>query len=89
MDESAEAVSLGAPADEAVAQREGRALIARALGAIDLDRRAVFILHEIDERPMSEIAESMGIPLHTAYSRLRVAREEFEDAVRRIQRGMR
>jgi RNA polymerase sigma-70 factor (ECF subfamily) len=89
MDETAEGISLGAPADEAVARREGRALIARALEAVELDRRAVFILHEIDERPMAEIAESMGIPLHTAYSRLRVAREEFESSVRRIQRGLR
>jgi RNA polymerase sigma-70 factor, ECF subfamily len=87
--EHAEAVSLGAPADEAIATREARTLISRALESVDLDRRAVFILRELEEQPMAEIAEALSIPLHTAYSRLRVAREEFEAAVRRLQRGLR
>ena len=34
---------------------------------------------------MSDIAANLGIPLFTAYSRLRVAREEFRAAVQRIQ----
>jgi RNA polymerase sigma-70 factor (ECF subfamily) len=38
---------------------------------------------------MKEIAEALGIPLHTAYSRLRVAREELAAAIRRdrLKRG--
>jgi RNA polymerase sigma-70 factor (ECF subfamily) len=87
MDDSFEAVSLGAPADEAVATREARVLIARALESIPLERRAVFILYQLDERPMASIAQSLDIPLHTAYSRLRVAREEFAAALKRQQRG--
>jgi RNA polymerase sigma-70 factor, ECF subfamily len=74
-------------ADEVVAARELRALIAKALDSIDLVRRGVFILHEIDARPMAEIAETLGIPLNTAYSRLRVAREEFTATFRLLQRG--
>ena len=36
-----------------------------------------------------EIAETLEIPLNTAYSRLRLARQEYEAAVRRLraQRG--
>ena len=89
MGDEVEAVAPGTPQDEAIVDREARALVARALESVDLARRAVFILHELDERPMSEIAHALEIPLHTAYSRLRVAREEFEAAVRRLQRGTR
>ena len=60
-----------------------------ALEHVDLERRGVFILFELDETPMKDIAEALGIPLFTAYSRLRAARAEFTTAVRRIasQRG--
>ena len=74
-------------ADDVIASRELRALIAKALDAVDLVRRGVFILHEIDGEPMAEIAETLGIPLNTAYSRLRVAREEFTTTFRLLQRG--
>ena len=70
-----------------VAARELRALIATALESIDMVRRGVFILHELDARPMAEIADALGIPLNTAYSRLRVAREEFTTTFRMLQRG--
>ncbi len=36
----------------------------------------------IEEHSIPEVAEAMGIPLNTAYSRLRVAREEFVAAIR-------
>ena len=75
------------PADDVVAARELRAVITKALDSIELVRRGVFILHELDARPMAEIAETLGIPLNTAYSRLRVAREEFTTTFRLLQRG--
>ena len=87
MDDPVEAVSLGAPPDEALAVREARALIARALEAIPLERRAVFVLYELEDCPMTEVARSLEIPLHTAYSRLRVAREEFQVKIERLQRS--
>lgn len=58
-------------------------LLEDALGSIALDRRAVFILHDIDEQPAPRIAEALGVPLNTVYSRLRLAREDFAAAVRR------
>jgi RNA polymerase sigma-70 factor (ECF subfamily) len=72
-------------ADEAVARKQEATLVARALDSIDLDRRAVLVAFELDEIPMKEIAENLGVPLQTAYSRLRVAREEFASAVRRLR----
>ena len=75
------------PADDVVATRELRAVIMKALDSIELMRRGVFILHEIDAVPMIEIARALGIPVNTAYSRLRVAREEFTATFRLLQRG--
>jgi RNA polymerase sigma-70 factor (ECF subfamily) len=73
-----------AGADEAMERAEDVDLALRALACIELERRAVFILYEIDGCPMREIAQSLGIPLFTGHSRLRLAREEFESAAQRL-----
>lgn len=66
-------------------------LVHTALQTLDLDRRAVFILHDLDEQPMREIADALDVPLKTLYARLKVAREQFTAEVRRLrlQRGER
>lgn len=85
IDDTAEAVDEGKPADEQIADREAQDLVRRALDALDLDRRALIVMHEYESYPVPQIAETLGIPLNTAYSRLRLAREQFVAAVRRIQ----
>jgi RNA polymerase sigma-70 factor (ECF subfamily) len=72
-------------ADEVLERARERRLVLAALGQIDGDRRAVFILHDLDECPMKEAARVLGIPLFTGYSRLRVARQEFTAAVRSLR----
>lgn len=66
------------PADQALESSQARALVLAALQQIPLPRRVVLILHELDEVPMREVAATLGIPLFTAYSRLRKARRELE-----------
>lgn len=70
-------------------QAEAIGLAQRALDSLDIERRAIFILHEIDGCAMPEIARVLTIPVNTAYSRLRLAREQFQTAVRRerLRRG--
>lgn len=80
-----EAASNDARPDHQAGDLEARRIVAEALRAIGESRRPVFILHDIDELVMREVAEVLSIPLHTGYSRLRKAREEFASAVRRIQ----
>jgi RNA polymerase sigma-70 factor (ECF subfamily) len=70
---------------ERLAADDDRKLVLAALEAIDLQRRAVFILYEIDRVPMEEIAGAIGVPVNTAYSRLRIARAEFRAAVERLR----
>jgi RNA polymerase sigma-70 factor (ECF subfamily) len=76
----------GAPgADEVLESTRDRQLVVAALAQIDGERRAVFILHDLDECPMKEVTRVLGIPLFTGYSRLRVARQEFTAAVRSLR----
>jgi RNA polymerase sigma-70 factor (ECF subfamily) len=75
--------SVDAPQQEAVLRREQLSRLDAALDTIDVGRRAVLVLHEIEEMTAPEIAQVLGIPLNTVYSRLRVARAELEEALRR------
>jgi RNA polymerase sigma-70 factor, ECF subfamily len=75
--------SIDATQQDAVLRREQLSQLDAALATIDVGRRAVLVLHEIEEMTAPEIAEVLGIPLNTVYSRLRVARAELEEALRR------
>jgi RNA polymerase sigma-70 factor (ECF subfamily) len=70
--------------DEALQTKQARAIVLLALERIPLPRRAVVVMHDIDEIPVAEVAAALDIPLFTAYSRLRKARRELEAAVRRM-----
>src|SRR6266700_4689039 len=70
--------------DEALQNKQIRAMVLVALERIPLPRRAVLVMHDLDDVPVGEVASVLSIPLFTAYSRLRKARREFEAAVRRL-----
>jgi RNA polymerase sigma-70 factor (ECF subfamily) len=55
------------------------------LDTLDDDKRAAFVLFEIEEMPMTDVAEALGCPLPTAYARLYAARKHIEAAARREQ----
>jgi RNA polymerase sigma-70 factor (ECF subfamily) len=71
----------------AAADREALVLLDRALDELDDDRRAVFVLYEIEGLEMPEIAEAVACPLQTAYSRLHSARKEVERSMKRAALG--
>jgi RNA polymerase sigma-70 factor (ECF subfamily) len=58
-------------------------LLQRLLDSLDDEKREVLVLTELEELSAPEIAEALGINLNTAYSRLRLAREQFDAALRR------
>jgi RNA polymerase sigma-70 factor (ECF subfamily) len=66
-------------------QRAARALLDHLLDAMSLELRAVFVLYEIEEQTVAEIAEMLAIPLGTAASRLRRAREDFAARLARLE----
>lgn len=59
-------------------------LLTAALERVPLRRRAVLIMHELDNVPMAEVAERLSITRFGAYARLRKARKELATAVRRL-----
>ena len=73
--------------DQAMESKQARALVLRALEQVPLPRRAVFVMHDIDEISMHDVASTLSIPLFTAYSRLRKARREFAGAVATLRSG--
>lgn len=85
--EDRELVSGAGDAEAELAARQAKAMVERALLAVEVDRRAVFILHDLEGCPVPEIARTLEIPVNTAYSRLRLAREEFRAEVARLHSG--
>lgn len=75
---------LADPGDRLDAARN-RALVLAALETIELDRRAVFVMSDLDGVSAPEVAAALAIPLGTVYSRLRLAREDFAAAVKRLR----
>jgi len=73
--------------EQVAASREARRLLDRILDGLAEDLRAVFLLYELEGQTMAEIASLLGTPMGTVASRLRRAREEFQNAARRYQAG--
>jgi RNA polymerase sigma-70 factor (ECF subfamily) len=73
----------GADQEERAARAEGARTLHRMLSALDDDKRAVFVMAELEEMSAPEIAEAVGANVNTVYARLRAARREFEEAVAR------
>jgi len=71
---------------EEVASREGNGVLARILDKMSLEQRAVFVLFELDGYESEEIAELVGCPVGTVYSRLHMARDTFKKEADRWRR---
>jgi RNA polymerase sigma-70 factor, ECF subfamily len=53
------------------------------LDELEDERREVFVMAELEQASVPEIAEALGLNLNTTYSRLRAARQDFEQALAR------
>jgi RNA polymerase sigma-70 factor (ECF subfamily) len=71
--------------EKGLAQADMRDVIRRALDGISEKPRSVLVLHDVDEISMRDIAALLAVPLHTAYSRLRVGRRQLLASLRRLQ----
>jgi len=69
-----------------VEREQARAFLQIVLDGIDADKRAVFVLYEMEELEMNEIAEALGVPIQTAYSRLHAARKVVASSFARRDR---
>lgn len=72
-DETAPASGRGSP-EAMMARAQARVQLAEMLSALPDDQRIVFEMFELEEMACPQIAETLGIPLGTTYTRLRAAR---------------
>ena len=75
---------LDLPADRLVAPRNGASLeeaeaVNAALAALPSEQREVVVLHVYDGMTFRRIGEVLGVPLDTAASRYRYAREKLKE----------
>jgi len=68
--------------DEVVASREASRRLQAALAQLDIDQRAVVVMHDLNGIPVPEIAAALDVPLNTVYSRLRLGRAKITAALR-------
>ncbi len=72
---------------ENAARAEAVRVLQAMLESLDEDKREVFVLAEIEQMTVPEIAQAIDINVNTAYARLRAARQEFEQALARRRAG--
>ena len=68
---------------EHAAEAEAVALLDQLLAEMDEDKRAVFVMAELEEMSAPEIAEALRMNPNTVYTRLRAARRCLNEALRR------
>jgi len=78
LDDHAPGLAADATPEALLEDKRRRLVLDEALSTLPLDQRAVFVLFELEGFTLPEIAESLGIALGTATSRLRRARDRFE-----------
>lgn len=69
--------------EEALERRRALAAVDRILASMDDARREVFLLAEMEGFTGGEIADALGMNPNTVYTNLRLARQEFAEAVHR------
>jgi RNA polymerase sigma-70 factor (ECF subfamily) len=74
---------------EQAANAEARRVLHDFLTGLDDDKREVFVLAELEQMSAPEIAEATGANVNTVYSRLRVARQRFEETAAKFAAGER
>jgi RNA polymerase sigma-70 factor (ECF subfamily) len=85
LEESPELSSTEPSPEDALSQRQARESLDLLLAQMDDTLRTVFVLAELEHLEVKQIAEIEQIPLGTASSRLRRAREEFSQLARRLR----
>lgn len=65
-----------------LSRAQAAATVLAILEQLDDDKRIVFALVELEQLSVPEVARMLDLNLNTAYSRLRLARQAFEAAVK-------
>lgn len=71
--------------EEAALENEGRRRLEAVLDGMELEKRAVFVMFELEGMSCAEIAELLDVPVGTVHSRLHAARKAFEQSFARLE----
>ncbi|WP_437869559.1 RNA polymerase sigma factor [Sorangium sp. So ce363] len=71
--------------EERIAEQERLEVAREVLLTIAPERRVLLVLHEAYEVPFVDIARELGLNYNTASNRLRLAREDYRAAVKRLR----
>jgi RNA polymerase sigma-70 factor, ECF subfamily len=71
----------------ALERKQNQRILYSLLSRMNVERRAAFVLFEIDGLPGEEIAKIQGVAVNTIWKRLHVARKELLALVARYGRG--
>ena len=74
-------VDTAALPDEQLALSQAARILEQVLDEMAPERREVFVMAELEQMSIPEIAALTGDKINTVYSRLRLAREDFERSV--------
>lgn len=72
-------------ADELLEEARARQVLDRLLNMIPMSLRTVFILYELEEMTMADIASTLSLPPGTVASRLRRARAMFQTLAQKAE----
>lgn len=81
LEAATERANSGEHAVRTIALKQARVQLDALLDQLDEDKRAVFVLFELEQLSMAEVAESVGAPQQTAWARLYAARKFLEAAI--------
>ena len=82
-----ERVSSEAGNDAIVSGREKADLVRRTLASMSPERAASFNLVVVEEMPVAEVSEILGISTHAVYRHVRAAKRSLADAIERETRS--
>ena len=85
LDEEHEPLDPAPSPEQALEQRRARAVLDSVLDRLPHELRVVFVLFELEGLSVKDIADLEGVPIGTASSRLRRAREEFSAIAHRVR----
>jgi len=80
-----ERASSGEHAVRTIALKQARQQLDGLLDELDDDKRAVFVLYELEQMPMHDVALAVEVPEQTAWARLYAARKHIETGVARAK----
>ncbi|WP_434046810.1 MULTISPECIES: RNA polymerase sigma factor [Sorangium] len=79
------AVDTAPSGEEHLAKQEWLELATQVLDTLDPERRVLLVMYEVYEVPLVDIARALGLKYNTASNRLRLAREDYRAAVKRLR----